>query len=62
MIKKFVSFISEVRTEMTRVTWPTRPELQSSTTVVIVVSLAFSIFILFVDRILTKLFEIIFRF
>lgn len=62
MIKKFGSFISEVRIEMTRVTWPTRAELQSSTTVVIVVSLAFSIFILFVDRILTKLFEIIFRF
>ena len=62
MIKKLVSFISEVRTEMTRVTWPTRVELQGSTKVVVVVSLAFSLFILIVDRILTYLFELVFRF
>jgi preprotein translocase subunit SecE len=62
MFNKIVSFIKDVRTEMARVTWPTRKELQSSTTVVVVVSLAFSLFTFFVDNILTYLFDLLYGF
>ena len=62
MFKKIVSFIKEVRTEMTRVTWPTREELQGSTIVVIVVTLSFSVFIFFVDNIFKYLFNAIYKF
>ena len=62
MFKKIASFIKEVRTEMTRVTWPTREELKGSTIVVIVVTLGFSIFIFFVDNILKYLFDLLYGF
>ena len=39
--------------EMGKVTWPTRDELTSSTGIVLVVSLAFAIFIFFIDQILS---------
>ncbi len=62
MFNKIVSFIREVRTEMARVTWPTRDELQNSTTVVILVSIAFAVFIFFVDNILKYLFDLLYGF
>lgn len=55
MIKKFLNYLQDVRVEMTKVTWPSREDLLASTTVVIIVSLAFSIFIFGVDRILNVL-------
>ena len=39
--------------EMGKVTWPTRDELTSSTTIVLMVSLALAIFIFFIDQILS---------
>jgi len=53
MFGKFVKFLKEVRTELTKVTWPTRQELIGSTIVTIVVTLIVSVFIGIVDRILT---------
>jgi len=62
MFKKIASFIKEVRTEMTRVTWPTKEELKGSTIVVIVVTLGFSIFIFFIDNVLKYLFDLLYGF
>ena len=52
-MNKFVTFLKEVNAELRKVTWPTKEELIGSTIVTIVVSLIMSIFIGFVDRILT---------
>jgi preprotein translocase subunit SecE len=60
MFKKIANFFREVRTEMSRVTWPTRDELKGSTTVVILVTLAFSVFIFIVDNILEYLFKLLY--
>ena len=45
MIKKTQNFISEVRAEMGKVTWPTRQELMGSTGVVLMTMLILSTFI-----------------
>lgn len=52
-MNNFVTFLKEVNAELRKVTWPTKEELIGSTIVTIVVSLIMSIFIGFVDRILT---------
>lgn len=62
MFKKIASFVKEVKSEMTRVTWPTREELKGSTIVVIVVTLGFSLFIFFIDNILKYLFDLLYGF
>jgi preprotein translocase subunit SecE len=54
-------FTKDVRVEFTRVSWPTRAELQASTSVVIVTVLLVSVFLLVVDRILTLLLGLAFR-
>ncbi|MBT3344576.1 MAG: preprotein translocase subunit SecE [Gemmatimonadetes bacterium] len=53
MWEKLTTFLSDVRGEFGRVIWPSRDELVSSTTVVIVFSIAFAIFIGFFDLILS---------
>lgn len=45
MWEKASAFIKDVRTEFTRVSWPTREELVNSTGVVLVFSAAFAVFI-----------------
>jgi preprotein translocase subunit SecE len=53
MFAKVAQFIKDVQLEMGKVTWPTRDELIASTTIVLVVSLALSIFIFAVDFVLS---------
>ncbi|MCH8126012.1 MAG: preprotein translocase subunit SecE [Bacteroidetes bacterium] len=62
MFKKIASFIQEVRTEMTRVSWPSREELRSSTKVIMVVSFAFIVFTFIIDNILKYLFDLFYGF
>ena len=45
MWEKLSSFIKDVRGEFARVSWPTREELVNSTSVVLVFSAVFAIFI-----------------
>jgi preprotein translocase subunit SecE len=52
MFGKLVKFLKEVRTELTKVTWPTKSELVGSTIVTVVVTLIISVFIGIVDRLL----------
>jgi preprotein translocase subunit SecE len=53
MFGKLIKFLQEVRTELNKVTWPTRQELIGSTIVTVVVTLIISVFIGIVDRILS---------
>jgi preprotein translocase subunit SecE len=54
-------YVKDVRVEMSKVTWPTRRELQESTLVVIVMVFVISIFIGIVDRALSYAFEALIR-
>ena len=42
-------FLSEVRNELKRVTWPTRKEVYATTVVVILVSIFFSLYLFALD-------------
>ena len=57
---KVVKFLKEVRAEGTKVTWPTKQELISSTIVTIVTTIIVSAFIFAVDRALVFGFNAIF--
>ena len=50
-------FLSDVRSELARVTWPTRREVWATTVVVILTSLLFGIYLYSVDIALTRLVE-----
>ena len=52
MFEKAKKFVLDVRTEMGKVSWPTRHELRGSTMVVIVTVIIVAIFIGLVDRFL----------
>ena len=47
-------FLSEVRNEMGRVTWPSQKEVYATTLVVILFSIAMGLFLWVIDLILTK--------
>ena len=53
-MQKIIRFLKETRTELTKVTWPTKNEIIGSTIVTVVVSLVLSIFVGIVDFILDK--------
>ena len=55
------SFLTEVRNEMRRVTWPSRREVQATTIVVILVATFFGVYLYGVDLILGYLVRGIFR-
>ncbi len=61
VIQKTTNFIAEVRTEMGKVTWPTREELKDSTIVVLVMMLILSVFIGIVDFFLSNLLTLVMR-
>ncbi len=48
-------FLSEVRNEMSRVTWPSRKEVYATTLVVILTSFFFGVYLYGVDLILSKI-------
>ena len=53
MFDKISKFLNDVKVEMSKVSWPTRPELVNSTMIVAVVSVLFTIFIFSADYILS---------
>jgi preprotein translocase subunit SecE len=59
MFKKIMSFISEVRVEMTKVSWPTRGEILGSTVVVVSVVAILSAFTGVADILISKILEVI---
>jgi len=59
MIQKAVNYVKDVRTEMAKVSWPTRAELYESTIIVLVLSLILAIFVFGVDQGLSNILKII---
>jgi len=55
------TFITEVRNELKRVTWPTRKEVYATTLVVIFVSIFFGLYLWVVDLGLAHLVQWLFR-
>jgi preprotein translocase subunit SecE len=60
MIEKLKNYLIETRTEIKKVTWPTREELKESTRVVVVATLVLTMFIGVVDQILSRIVKLIF--
>ncbi len=53
MWNKLTNFVKDVRTEFSKVNWPTREDLVSSTGVVLVFSAVFAVFIGMFDLIIS---------
>ncbi len=60
LFRKIGKFLSDVKVEMSKVTWPTVDELKSSTWVVIVFSLAIAAYIFLIDQGLTRLMKLLY--
>lgn len=54
-------FLSEVRNEMKRVTWPSRREVYATTVVVILTSIFFGVYLWSVDMVLNRIVGWVFR-
>jgi preprotein translocase subunit SecE len=61
-IGRFRSFLSGVRNEMTRVTWPSRREVWATTIVVIITSFIFGAYLWGVDLLLSAALGALFRY
>jgi len=61
-IDKSRSFLSEVRAEMKKITWPSLSELRESTTVVIFSVLLITLFIAVVDIVINNILNVLIRF
>jgi preprotein translocase subunit SecE len=60
-IERMRLFLSEVRNELKRVTWPSRQEVYATTVVVILVSIFFGVYLFTLDYGLNSLFQWIIR-
>jgi preprotein translocase subunit SecE len=58
-MKKLFRYISEVRHEMSKVTWPSRPQVMESTGIALMLSAMIALFIFFVDQIVSRLINFI---
>ena len=61
MITKIKNFFSEVKTEMTKVTWSSRAELINSTMIVLAAMAFLSVFIGVTDLVMGQLMKLILR-
>ena len=55
MITKAIQFLSEVKNEVNKVTWPSRKEAMGGTAVVLVVVFVMAVFLGLVDALLSKI-------
>ncbi len=60
MFRKINKFIQDVKTEMAKVSWPTKEQLKGTTLIVIVMTIILSVFIFFTDKLLEGLLNIIY--
>ena len=54
-------FLTQVKNEMERVTWPTRKEVYATTLVVILTSVFFGIYLWSIELVLTRVARVIFE-
>ncbi len=57
MISKALEFLSEVKVEVKKVTWPSRKEAMGGTAVVVVVVFLIALFLGIVDALLSKIIQ-----
>ena len=57
MITKAIQFLSEVKSEVNKVTWPSKKEAMGGTAVVLVVVFLMALFLGLVDVLLSKIVE-----
>ena len=60
-IERMRLFLSEVRNELKRVTWPSQKEVYATTVVVILTSVFFGVYLFALDQVLIKSVEWIFH-
>ena len=60
MVTKAIQFLSEVKSEVKKVTWPTKKEAVGGTAVVLVVVFIMALFLGLVDMFLSKIIGVIF--
>ncbi|MDW7679821.1 MAG: preprotein translocase subunit SecE [bacterium] len=60
MFRKISNFLNDVQLEMSKVSWPSRVELKGTTTIVIVLTLILSIFILITDKSLEGILNVVY--
>lgn len=58
---KPINFLKEVRAELGKVSWSTRQEVLGSTFVVIVITAIMALFIFFIDLLLSRILNFIFK-
>ena len=61
MFEKLKTYLTEIRTELRKVTWPTVAELKESTRVVIIATIMLTAFIGVVDQILNRIVQFVLR-
>ena len=59
--QRTTEFLTEVRNEMKRVTWPSQREVYATTVVVILTSVFFGVYLFGVDLLVSRLMGFIFR-
>ncbi|HKI85110.1 MAG TPA: preprotein translocase subunit SecE [Thermoanaerobaculia bacterium] len=59
--KKMTTFLTEVRAEMKKVTFPSRQEVMSMTVVVIITSVIFAVFLWLSDIVILKAYQGLFK-
>jgi len=60
MIEKLKNYLLETKTEIKKVTWPTKDELKESTRVVVIATIVLTFFIGVVDLFLSRIVKLIF--
>jgi preprotein translocase subunit SecE len=60
MIERIKIYLAETRTELKKVTWPSRQDLIDSTRVVIIATLIMTVFIGLVDQVLSRIIKLVF--
>jgi preprotein translocase subunit SecE len=60
-MNKITQYVNDVQQEISKVSWPRREELISTTGVVLFVCVLFSIFVFGIDVVLSRLLKLIFR-
>lgn len=59
MFRKLIDYLTSVRTEMAKVSWPTRAEMLESSKIILVVSFILAAAVFLVDRVLSLALEAI---
>jgi preprotein translocase subunit SecE len=54
-------FLTEVRSELKKVTWPSRPEVQSTTLVVIATSIFFGFYLWALDLVFSRILSLVLK-